>query len=171
MSLTLWSSLARLCQVAQAHGHGSLGLSVCLSISHPMSVWCPHSLPPNMCYIYIILYVQDPRLWPMSPVKLGQPTSTGPSILDMEFTDDEDEEYEPSKDIEVIHLFFVSQAVFVFVCVCVGGGGGCGGGYFLGIVSGVVFKVCLQHIGLYNKSCMSACQPVWLAWQKVRCST
>ena len=47
---------------------------------------------------------QDPKLWPVSPVKLGQPAQAGASILDVEFTDEEDEEddeYEPSRDVEV----------------------------------------------------------------------
>ncbi|XP_076443852.1 uncharacterized protein LOC143282173 [Babylonia areolata] len=43
----------------------------------------------------------DGRCWPVSPVKLGQSSSAGPSILDVEFADeedDEDDEYQPSKD-------------------------------------------------------------------------
>ena len=54
-----------------------------------------------------ILCGQDPKLWPVSPVKLGQPAQAGPSILDVEFTDEEDEEddeYEPSRDVEVTWL-------------------------------------------------------------------
>ncbi|KAK7501621.1 hypothetical protein BaRGS_00007052 [Batillaria attramentaria] len=45
----------------------------------------------------------DTNLWPVSPAKLGRPSATGPSILDVDFTDEEDEEddeYQPDKDAE-----------------------------------------------------------------------
>lgn len=47
---------------------------------------------------------QEACLWPVSPAKLGQSSTSGPSILDVDFSDEEDEEddeYKPDKDIEV----------------------------------------------------------------------
>lgn len=63
------------------------------------------------------VYVQDPGLWPVSPVKLGQPSASGPSILEVEFNDeedDEDDEYKPSKDAEV---FLQVESIWERGCV------------------------------------------------------
>ena len=62
-----------------------------------------------LCFVTLRHYFfsQDHRLWPMSPVKPGLSDTSGPSILDMEFSDEDDDDYEPSKDVEVVYMVFV----------------------------------------------------------------